>query len=119
MEIINIIGGIIFGGFFVYNGVMHFIKLDSMTAYADSKRVPKPKFAVLFGGIMLIIGGLSVMTGFASAIGVWILVIFMLATTAMMHRFWDATDPMVRMSETVQFAKNIAIIGALLMIATK
>jgi hypothetical protein len=33
----------------------------------------------------------------------------------MMHAFWKVTDPMHKMSETINFTKNLALIGALLM----
>jgi hypothetical protein len=33
-----------------------------------------------------------------------------------MHQFWREQDGMHRMNETIQFSKNVAIIGALLIL---
>ncbi len=116
MTIIALIGQILLGGFFIYNGFGHLKNLNALTGYAVSKNVPQAKFAVMFTGLMLLVGGLSILTGFMVEIGAWILVLFLAVTTSMMHQFWKSTDPMHKMSEQVQFAKNIALIGALLMI---
>lgn len=119
MNIIYIIGQILLGGFFVYNGINHFITLEGSAGYAKSKGVPAAKFAVAFASLMLVVGGISILTGFMMDIGAWILVIFLLGVTFTMHPFWKAADPQHRMIETIMFAKNIALLGALLMIAAR
>jgi hypothetical protein len=32
-----------------------------------------------------------------------------------MHRFWDEADPQQRMTESVNFSKNVALLGASMM----
>lgn len=116
MEIIFLIGKILLGGFFIYNGYTHFASLDGYTGFAQSKGIPMPKIAVGATGAMLLIGGLSLLTGVRPFIGIIILLAFLLPTTFTMHQFWKITDPMQKMSDRVSFSKNIALIGALIML---
>ena len=115
MYALFIIGRILLGGYFIYNGVSHFIQLESLAGYARSKNVPAPKFAVGLTGIMLLIGGLSILLNMYMREGMIILAIFMIGVTAMMHPFWVVKDPAARMNEQIGFMKNLAILGALLM----
>jgi uncharacterized membrane protein YphA (DoxX/SURF4 family) len=40
MDVLFAIGRIVFGGFFLFNGINHFANPQMMTAYAASQRVP-------------------------------------------------------------------------------
>jgi putative oxidoreductase len=50
------------------------------------------------------------------ALGLWLIVIFLVPTTFIMHQFWKVSDPMMKMGETINFTKNIALIGSALML---
>jgi uncharacterized membrane protein YphA (DoxX/SURF4 family) len=76
-----------------------------------------PEAATIMTGLMLLVGGLSIGFGTYPLIGILILLAFMIPTTLAMHQFWTVTDPMQKMNEQIQFAKNMALIGALLMLA--
>ncbi len=106
---------ILFAGFFLISGVNHFAKQAMYKQYAASKKVPAAGLAVLGTGVLLVAGGLSVLLGLFPTIGLWILVAFLVGTTPMMHNFWAVSDPNERAMERVQFMKNIALLGATLM----
>lgn len=110
------IGKIIFGLYFVYNGYSHFKNVGGLTGYAQSKKVPMAKFSVLLSGLMLLLGGASILLGMQNVLGMWILVAFLLPTTFIMHDFWKETDPMAKMNQKIAFTKNMALVGALLML---
>ncbi len=74
-----------------------------------------PRVAVLVSGLLLLVGGLSILTGFQPTVGVLALVLFYLAVTFKMHNFWAIKDEMARMGEMVNFMKNLAIMGSALM----
>ncbi len=114
MMVLFIIGRVLLGGYFVYNAFLHFKQLAGYTGYAQSKGVPYPKAAVITTGVMLAIGGLSIISGFFIVLGMWLLVLFLIPTTFMMHKFWTMTDPQARGMEQIGFMKNMAIVGALL-----
>jgi putative oxidoreductase len=109
------IGRLIFGGYFVYSGVNHFLKKDMLSGYAASKNVPSPDVAVQASGALALVGGASILTGLAPRWGAAALVLFMAGVTTM-HRFWEVEDPMQRNAEWVNFMKNVGLIGAALML---
>ncbi len=115
MKILFLIGRIIFGGYFTYSGLNHFLKLSMMAGYAKSKGLPYPSLAVAFTGILLLLGGLSILSGVFPRIGILFLVVFLLPTTFIMHNFWVVSDPQVKMIEMINFMKNMALLGATLM----
>lgn len=115
MKIAFLIGRIIVGMFYLYNASNHVIQLNMMAAYAGSKGVPAPQLAVLAAGALLLVGGLSLITGYQPFIGVIAIVLFFLPVTFMMHNFWAASEPMEKMSQLVNFTKNMALMGSALM----
>src|SRR5438093_3286077 len=102
-----VVGRTIFGGFFVYSGIKHFMRKDSMTAYASSKGVPSADAAVQAMGGMLIAGGLSVVSGFKPRRGLAAIVGFLVPVTLQMHRFWEEQEPGRHMVELTNFSKNL------------
>jgi putative oxidoreductase len=116
MSLIFFVGRILFGSFFIKNGYQHFKNVESMQKYAGAKGVPHPKLAVLGSGVLLWIGGLSMLTGLWPGFGLLALVAFLGPVTYMMHPYWKESDPMMKATQSVQFWKNLALIGAVLMI---
>lgn len=116
MEIIFLIGRILLGGYFIYNGYNHFAGLPALTGYAKSKGVPMAKEAVIVTGLMMIFGGATILTGLSMDLGLIVLAVFLIITSIMMHPFWKTTDPMAKMGEQINFTKNLALAGSLLII---
>jgi len=115
MEVVFLVGRIIVGGYYLMMASNHFMQLEMLTGYAGSKGVPAPRLAVIVTGLLLLIGGLTILTGFQPLIGVAALVIFFLPVTFMMHNFWAVEDPQMRMMEMTNFTKNLALLGSALM----
>jgi uncharacterized membrane protein YphA (DoxX/SURF4 family) len=110
-----LIGRIVLGLFYLFNATNHIFKLKAMAGYAQSKGVPSPTLTTLGTGIMLLLGGLSVMLGVYPDVGVALLVIFLVPTAFIVHNFWTASDPQTHMMEMVQFMKDIALASSALM----
>jgi putative oxidoreductase len=116
MALLYLIGRIVVGGFFLMNGMNHLTKTEMMAGYAASKGVPAPKLAVVATGVQLLVGGLMILLGWYLWVGALILVLFLVPVALVMHNFWTVQDAQTRMVETIQFMKNLAIAGALLML---
>ncbi|PIU46129.1 MAG: DoxX family protein [Ignavibacteriales bacterium CG07_land_8_20_14_0_80_59_12] len=114
-DILFLAGRVIFGGYFVFNGLDHFMKLGMMAGYAKSKGVPAPSIAVPVTGLMILLGGLSIILGFHPTIGSILLAAFLIPTSFIMHGYWRVQEPQGKMAEMVNFTKNMALLGALLM----
>jgi putative oxidoreductase len=115
MGVALLIGRVIVGVYFLYSARNHFFNLEFLAGYAGSKNVPAPKLAIIVTGVLLLVGGLSILTGFQPLVGVVALVLFFLPVSFMMHNFWAVPDPMAKMGEQVNFAKNMALLGSALM----
>jgi len=116
MDVLFLIGRILFSALFLMSGVGHFMRLEQMAQYSKASGVPAPKLAVLGTGVLLLLGSLSVLLGFYPTIGLILLIIFLVPTSFLMHRFWGLEDPMQRQMQMIQFQKNMALVGAALML---
>ncbi|MDO8610715.1 MAG: DoxX family protein [bacterium] len=124
MNTLNVIGGVLFGLYFVMMGAMHFKNSHMLAQYANSKKVPYPKIAVIFTGLMLFVGGLSILLDsvnvqlFASQrnFGAWLIIVFLFFVSFMMHAFWKDTNPQEKMMNMTHFMKNWALLAAALML---
>jgi len=115
-DVLLLTGRIILGAYFVQAGWNHFRHRTMMAGYAATKNVPFPMLAILGTGLLLTVGGLSLVLGLYPYLGVAALAAFLVGVTPMMHDFWSVQDPMQRMGERVNFAKNVALLGAVLLV---
>ncbi|MFZ2054667.1 MAG: DoxX family protein [Candidatus Aminicenantales bacterium] len=114
MNVAFLMGRLIVGAYYIYNGLHHFIKLGQLTEYAKFKGVPLPQVAVIGAGILLLIGGITIVLGKFPEIGVAALVLFFIPVTFMMHNFWAVGEEM-KAGEQINFLKNMALLGSALM----
>jgi putative oxidoreductase len=116
MDILLVIGRVLFALIFINSGIAHLTKLNDMTGYAQFKKVPAAKLAVIVTGLMLIIGGLYIVFGVYADLGALLLAIFLVPTAFMMHNFWTIQEPQAKQSEMINFFKNLSLAGAALII---
>ncbi len=113
-----ILGRLIFGGFFLFNGINHFKQYKALARYAASKRVPFPKAAVLGTGTLLTAGGASLLLGLRPKLGAAAVIAFLAGVSPMMHDFWNDESPEARLMNQTHFMKNAALLGAALVLAS-
>jgi putative oxidoreductase len=114
VDVIVLIGRILFAALFVSSGVAHVLQREAMAGYATARRVPSALPAVLVSGVMILLGGLGVLLGIWADLGALLIAAFLIPTAVLMHRFWGETDPATRQLEQIQFMKDIALAGAAL-----
>ncbi|OLD15113.1 MAG: hypothetical protein AUJ01_12925 [Acidobacteria bacterium 13_1_40CM_3_65_5] len=115
MRALFVLGRAMFGGFFAYNGVNHFRNQTMMSQNAEAKGVPAAEAAVPATGALLLAGGLSIMAGLKPKQGLAAIVGLLIPLTLQMHKFWEVQDPQQRKNEMINFSKNMALVGAALM----
>jgi uncharacterized membrane protein YphA (DoxX/SURF4 family) len=115
MDTAFLIGRIIFGGYWLMAAVNHFKNLNHMSEYAKAKGTPLPKLAVAGTGALLLAGALSMLLGVYAPIGILLLIVFLLGVSIQMHSFWKVDDAQLKQIDVINFTKNMALIGALLM----
>lgn len=112
MQLTLQIGLVLFGGYFVLGGAMHFMNLSMMTEYAGSKGVPAPKLAAAGTGILLMVAGLGIVFGIYRPLSLLAIAAFLVVITPIMHNFWKTADANARMVDMQMFLKNAALLGA-------
>jgi uncharacterized membrane protein YphA (DoxX/SURF4 family) len=113
----HFLGHVVFGGYFLYNAATHFLHHRQLADYARHKGVRAPDLAVVGSGLLLLGGGLSILTGAQPKVGAAMITAFLAGVSPQMHAFWKERDPQRRTGETVNFAKNMALVGAALLAA--
>ncbi len=116
MEAIWVIGRILFSALFIFSGFGHFRNYKDMVTYAQMMKAPAPNVTVPLTGIMIILGGLSVLFDFYTTVGAILLVLFLIPTAFIMHRFWNVQDPGLAANQMAHFFKNLSLAGASLII---
>ena len=93
---------------------------SDVAGYMDAQGVPAPTIMLIGAITFLIVGSLSIAVGFKARIGAGFLLVFLLLATYYFHDFWTIVDdpeyPMARQDETIQFMKNLSMMGAMLII---
>jgi putative oxidoreductase len=112
-----LIGRMLFGGYFLYNGINHLKNRHQMVPYVEAKGVPAPKISVIASGIPLIIGGASVLLGVKPKLGAAAIIGFLAGVSPIMHDFWRNEDSNERQRNMRSFMTNMALAGGALALA--
>jgi putative oxidoreductase len=117
MSIAYTLGRLVFGGFFLYNGVNHFRQAEALTQYAKFKNVENPELAVKGTGALLAAAGASLILGVKPHWGALGALAFLAVVSPKMHDFWNQQDAGQKQNEMIHFSKNMALLGAALALA--
>jgi putative oxidoreductase len=105
----------LFSILFIVASAGHFSQQTIETA--GHHGVPLAGLLVPLSGVIALMGGLSVLVGFQTRLGAWMLVIFLIPVTVLMHNFWSEVDPATFQIEKAMFMKNITMLGGALLIS--
>lgn len=114
MDVIFLIARVLFGALFLGSAMGHLAKTEAMAGYTASKGLPLAKPLTQLTGLLILLGGLSVILGVWGDLGSLLLVVFLLPTAVLMHGFWKETDPTAKQLDMVQFNKDLALAGGAL-----
>lgn len=114
MEVLEIIGKVLFAFLFVNSGINHLINRNYLAGYVQSKRLPLPLTTTVVSGIVLIVAPLLFLFNIVPVIALAVLGAFLLLTAVFMHDFWRQDDEQTKANEQIQFSKDIALLGAVL-----
>lgn len=107
-------GRALYAGIFIMAAAGHFS--EQSIQFAAQQGVPLAGLLVPGSGLLALAGGLSVLLGYRARLGAWLLVLFLVPVTFMMHRFWMIEDPMMAQLDQAMFMKNLSMLGAALII---
>ncbi|MEM1218323.1 MAG: DoxX family protein [Bacteroidota bacterium] len=72
-------------------------------------------FLLVAAIVILILGGTLLLIGYRTSFGVFLLMLYWIPLTLVIHSFWNDPEPEKRL-QAILFMKNIAILGGLLMV---
>jgi putative oxidoreductase len=108
-------GRFFFALIFLMAGANHFS--PQTIAFSASQGVPLASIAVPFSGVLAIAGGFSVLLGYRARLGAWLIALFLVPVTLIMHKFWLVQDPMMAQIQMILFMKNVSMLGGALLIS--
>ncbi|MCI0696993.1 DoxX family protein [candidate division KSB1 bacterium] len=115
MKYTVLFGRILFSLIFVMSFFGHFS--EQVIRYAAAQGVLLASITVPLSGVIALLGGLSVALGYKAKWGAWLLVLFLVPVTFMMHNFWAVQDPMMAQMHQAMFMKNLSMLGGALLIS--
>jgi uncharacterized membrane protein YphA (DoxX/SURF4 family) len=116
MDVVLVIGRVLFALIFINSGIAHLTKLEAMTGYAKYKKVPVAKLSVILSGLMILVGGLYIALGIYADLGALLIALFLIPAAVLMHAFWKETDATAKQNESIGFFKDLSLAGAALII---
>lgn len=114
MRTIVPVGRVLFALVFVASMIGHFSSAE--IAQASAHGVPLATILVPLAGILALAGGVSIMLGYRARFGAFLLLVFLVPVTLVMHKFWGIADPQMAMMQKANFLKNTSLIGACLLV---
>lgn len=114
---LTVVGRVMLAAIFLMSAIGNKIpKFNEVAGYMASEGVPMPKFLLVGAIAFLIAGSLSIIAGYKARIGATLLLVFLALATYFFHDFWTVEDAMQQQLEMIQFMKNGALMGAMVMI---
>jgi putative oxidoreductase len=113
--LIVVVGRLLFSLLFLMAALGNFS--HQTIAYAASQGVPLASVAVPLSGVLELAGGLSILLGYRARLGAWLVVLFLVPVTLMMHKFWTIGDPTMAQMQQIMFLKNVSMLGGALLIS--
>src|SRR5215813_6773425 len=117
-DVILLLGRLLIGGIFVQSGFGKLMGLDAFATGLAGRGLPAALMPVLasIGASVEFFGGLAIVFGLMTRYAAVLMVAFVIVATLISRRFW-VFQGAERRTQTVQFAKNVAIIGGFLFLS--
>ena len=106
-------GRILLALLFVISGYNKLVGFDGTVGYIASKGLPLPQLAAAAAIAIELIGGILLVIGWQTRCAATAILVFLIPTTLIFHPFWAAAAANQQM-ETIQFMKNLCIMGGML-----
>ena len=115
-DVIALVGRILIAYLFIPAGFGKLMGFAGTVGYITSAGLPLPQVDAAAAIIVELGFGIALLLGFKTRIVAIVMAVFTVATALFFHKFWAVPDAM-KMMQTINFNKNIAIAGGLLVIA--
>ncbi len=111
-----LIGRVLLAYIFVVAGFGKIGSFSATATYMASKGLPMSEVLLVATIVIELVGGLMIALGWKARWAALAIFVFLIPTTLIFHAFW-AVDPEQVRGQTIQFNKNLAIMGRMLYVA--
>jgi len=115
-DTLALIGRILIAYLFIPAGFGKLMGFAGTVGYIASAGLPLPEVGAVIAIIVELGFGIAVLLGFKTRFTAFVLAVFTVVAALSFHKYWAAPDAM-KMMQTINFNKNMAIAGGLLALA--
>jgi putative oxidoreductase len=115
-DITTLAGRILIAVIFLISGFFKVGGYAQIVAYATAVHLPAPGVAIAVAAAVELAGGLAILAGFKTRFAAWVLFLYLIPVTYVFHNFW-AVQGQEQQMQMVNFLKNVAIMGAMLVLS--
>ena len=101
---------------FIQGGYRAYAQPGGRVKQAADLGIPEPELAVKANGLTMVVGGGMLALGILPKLAAAVLLASLIPTTLAGHAFWKADDEAARKQQQTQFAKNLGLMGGLLLV---
>ncbi|MEM1186881.1 MAG: DoxX family membrane protein [Pseudomonadota bacterium] len=114
---LNVLARFLFTSLFFLSGITHFTNIPYYVSLMPEP-VPAPLFWIFLSGVVELAGAAMILFNWRPRLGGWLLVIFLLPVTIVVHGYemMNAADEVIRALQQAHFLKGFALTGAALLI---
>ena len=110
------LGRMLLASIFISAGANTFMQPDGRAEKVAAAGIPQPRQATILNGAVMVLGGAALAAGIAPKLAATALLGALIPTTVVGHAFWKEETPAAKASQQVQFLKNLAMMGGLLLV---
>ncbi|MEJ8856638.1 DoxX family protein [Variovorax robiniae] len=115
-DITALIGRILIAYLFIPAGIGKLMNFSGTVGYVASSGLPLPEVGAAIAIFVEVGLGIALLLGFKTRITAFAMALFTVAAAVFFHKYWSAPDAM-KMMQTINFNKNMAIAGGLIALA--
>ena len=115
-DFLLLVGRVLIGWIFVESGWRKLMGMDAFILSLVNRRLPYPTVLGWIGAPVEFFGGLGLVLGAATRWATLLIIVFTIVATLIGHRYWELTDALAWRMQKSHFAKNLAIIGGLVVL---
>lgn len=111
-----LIGRILMGAVFILAAVYGYSYWQTSLKLLTDAHLPYPAIALSIALLLKFLGGISLLLGYKTRVGVLLLLLFVIPATLLFHDFWNLSAELAQQA-SFDFFRNIFFVGALLFVA--
>lgn len=116
MKLITWLGQLLLSVIFITGGSSAYLEPGNRPSKVAKAGIPEPELAVKANGALMVFAGIALALNIRPKLAATALLASLIPTTLVGHPFWEEAEEGPRKAQQTQFAKNLGLIGGLLLV---